>query len=161
MLKKILKYLSDAEYRFAVNSAHGLCNNMPDEEYVSKMFKYRMGSELELNNPQTFNEKLQWLKLHDRKPIYTTMVDKYAVKDYVASIIGEQYIIPTLGVWDNFDDIDFEALPNQFVLKCTHDSGGLVICKDKSKLDKIAAKKKISKSLKHNFYYYGRAMSFS
>ena len=78
------------------------------------------------------------------------------MKNYVASIIGDQYIIPTLGIWNDFDDIDFDALPDQFVLKCTHDSGGLVICKDKSQLDKIAAKKKINKSLKRNYYYHGR-----
>lgn len=90
----------------------------------------------------TFNEKLQWLKLHDRQPEYTTMVDKYEVKKYVAKMIGEQYIIPTLGVWDHFDDIDFDKLPNQFVLKCTHDLGGLVIVQDKSKLDIVAAKKR-------------------
>ena len=96
------------------------------------------------------------MKIHDRKSIYTTMVDKYAAKKYVADIIGEQYIIPTLGVWDRFEDIDFNALPNQFVLKCTHDSGGLVICKDKSNLDIAAAKEKINRSLKRNFYYSGR-----
>ena len=109
-----------------------------------------------LRNPKTFNEKLQWLKIYDRKSEYTVMVDKYAAKQYVADRIGEQYIIPTLGVWENFDDIDFESLPNQFVLKCTHDSGGLVVYKDKSKLDKAAAKEKIEKSLKRNYYWSGR-----
>lgn len=102
-----------------------------------------MRKKLNLKTPQTFNEKLQWLKIYDRKPIYTTMVDKYEVKNYVADKIGDEYIIPTLGVWDSFDEIDFDSLPDQFVLKCTHDSGGLVICKDKSKLNKEKAKKKI------------------
>ena len=87
-----------------------------------------MRKKLNLKTPQTFNEKLQWLKIYDRKPIYTTMVDKYEVKNYVADKIGDEYIIPTLGVWDSFDEIDFDSLPDQFVLKCTHDSGGLVIC---------------------------------
>ena len=118
-----VKYLTDEDYRFLVNSGKGLCDSMPDEEYLKRMFKAKMGRELDLENPQTFNEKLQWMKIHDRKSIYTTMVDKYAAKKYVADIIGEQYIIPTLGVWDRFEDIDFNALPNQFVLKCTHDSG--------------------------------------
>ena len=115
-----------------------------------------MGCNLDLENPKTFNEKLQWLKIHDRKPIYTTMVDKYEVKRYVADLIGEEYIIPTLSVWEHFDDIDFDKLPEQFVLKCTHDSGGLVICRDKNKFDKKAAKKKIEKCLKRNYYYQGR-----
>lgn len=128
----------------------------PDKTYLSLKYKYKMGCFLNLNNPQTFNEKLQWLKLYDRKPEYTTMVDKYAVKKYVADIIGEEYIIPTLGVWNHFDEIDFDKLPNKFVLKCTHDSGGLVICKDKDKLDLKVARQKIEKPLKQNYYWSGR-----
>ena len=135
---------------------HGFLNKWPDEKYIKWKFEAKMGYPLNLDNPQTFNEKLQWLKLHDRKPIYSTMVDKYEVKQYVASIIGEEYIIPTLGVWENFNEIDFNSLPDQFVLKCTHDSGGLVIVKDKAKLDIGAARKKIEKSLKTNYYYLGR-----
>ncbi len=119
-----------------------------------------MGKKLDLKDPKTFNEKLQWLKLYDRNPEYTKMVDKYEVKKYVADIIGEEYIIPTLGVWDKFEDIDFAALPDQFVLKCTHDSGGLVICRDKSKLDIEEAKKKITSSLKTNYYYQGREWQY-
>ena len=129
---------------------------LPDKIYLSLKFKYKMGHFLNLENPQTFNEKLQWLKLYNRKPEYTIMVDKHEVKKYVADIIGEEYIIPTLGVWNHFDEIDFDKLPNQFVLKCTHDSGGLVICKDKNKLDLKAAKQKIEKSLKQNYYWFGR-----
>lgn len=127
-----------------------------DKQYLRIWYLNRMGYWMNFDNPKTFNEKLQWLKLYNRKPKYTTMVDKYAVKKYVADIIGEQYIIPTLGVWDKFDDIDFDTLPDQFVLKCTHDSGGLVICKDKSKLDKKAAKAKIEKSLATDFWKLGR-----
>lgn len=156
MIGKILRYINDADYRFGVNSSHGLCNHLSDEEYLRRMFKYTMGYELSLEDPKTYNEKLQWLKIYDRKPIYTTMVDKFAVKNYVAKIIGDEYVIPTLGVWNSFDEIDFEELPEQFVLKCTHDSGGLVICKDKKILNKKAARKKITRSLKKNFYYYGR-----
>ena len=107
-------------------------------------------------NPQTYNEKLQWLKLHDRNPIYSTMVDKYEAKKYVAEIIGEECIIPTIGIWNKFEEIDFNSLPNQFVLKCTHDSGGLVICRDKTKLDIEAARKKINKSLNRNYYHMHR-----
>lgn len=111
---------------------------------------------LNLKNPKTFNEKLQWLKLYDRKPEYTQMVDKADVKDYVAGKIGKQYIIPTLGIWERFEDIDFEKLPGKFVLKTTHDSGGVVICKDKEKLDIEKAKEKLTASLKRNFYYTHR-----
>lgn len=109
-----------------------------------------------LKNPKTFNEKLQWLKLYNRNPEYTRMVDKYEVKRYVAEHIGKEYTIQTYGVWNHFDEIDFDVLPNQFVLKCTHDSGGLVICRDKEKLDMVAVKKKLEKCLKHNYYYRSR-----
>lgn len=115
-----------------------------------------MGRRLNLKCPKTFNEKLQWLKLHDRKLIYTTMVDKYKVKKYVGERIGNEYIIPTLGVWKTFDQINFDDLPNQFVLKCTHDSGGVIVCKDKSKLDLPTIRKKIEKALNRNYYYSGR-----
>lgn len=134
----------------------GVFNRMPDERYIKLIYWARMGKKLNLGNPQTFNEKLQWLKLYDRKPEYTRMVDKYEAKKYVADIIGEEYVIPTLGVWDRFEDVDFDTLPNQFVLKCTHDSGGLVICRDKSQLDLDVAKKKINRSLRTNFYLHGR-----
>ena len=127
-----------------------------DEKYLKKLFKIRMGKELNLNNPQTFSEKLQWLKIHNRKPIMTTMVDKVEVKNYVADIIGNEYIIPTLGVYNSVDEIDFDALPAQFVLKCSHDSGGLVICRDKSKLNIKTAKRKLKKALKTNYYYQNR-----
>lgn len=138
------------------NKLVSLLRFIPDEPYLRLMYRIRMGKKLNLRNPQTFNEKLQWLKLHDRNPIYTTMVDKYEAKKYVSSIIGEEYIIPTLGVWDRFEDIDFDTLPNQFVLKCTHDSGGLVICRNKTSLDIEAARKKINASLKTNFFWVGR-----
>lgn len=127
-----------------------------DKLYLKIWYHNRMGYWMDFNNPKTFNEKLQWLKLYNRKPEYTTMVDKYAVKKYVADIIGEQYIIPTLGVWEKFDDIDFDALPNQFVLKCTHDSGGLVICRDKQTLNIAEVKKKIVRCQGNDFYRLGR-----
>ena len=131
-------------------------DRLPDEACLKLKFRLRMGKKLDLKEPKTFNEKLQWLKLYDRKPEYTTMVDKAAAKEYVAEKIGRHYIIPTLGVWETFDDIDFDALPDQFVLKCTHDSGGLVICRDKNTLDREAAKNKIEKSLRNNYYLHGR-----
>ena len=127
-----------------------------DTTFLKIKYRLKVGKKLDLNNPKSYNEKLQWLKINYRRPEYTTMVDKYLAKEYVAEIIGKDYIIPTLGVWVKFEDINFEELPDQFVLKCTHDSGGLVICKDKRELDIEAAKKKINKSLKMNFYLEGR-----
>lgn len=134
----------------------GLFVKWSDEKFLKKKYYLTTGEKLDLDHPKTFNEKLQWLKLHDRKPIYTTMVDKYAAKEYVAKKVGEQYIIPTLGVYRHFDEIDFQKLPHQFVLKCTHDSGGIVIVKDKAKMDKRAARKRLENSLKRNYYYQGR-----
>lgn len=125
-----------------------------DKLYLKILFRLRMGYKLDLDNSKTFSEKLQWLKLYNRKPEYTQMVDKYAAKKYVANIIGEEYIIPTLGVWDRFEDIDFDKLPKQFVLKTTHDGGsyGIVICKDKDVIDYKAAKKTINRSLRRCSY---------
>lgn len=131
-------------------------NIIPDKLYLKIIYRKRLQKTLNLKNPKTFNEKLQWLKLYDRNPLYTKLVDKYEVKDYVANIIGKEHVIPTIGVYDSFDDINFKKLPKQFVIKCTHDSGGLVIVKDKNKLDIEKAKKKINKSLKKNYYYCGR-----
>lgn len=125
------------------------------ETYIKKVYEHRMGKKLNLNNPITYSEKLQWIKLYDHNPIYTTLVDKYKVKEFVTARIGSKYIIPTLGAWNSFDEIDFDNLPNQFVLKCTHDSGGVVICKDKQHFDKKSARKKLNRAMKHNYYYMG------
>jgi len=127
-----------------------------DKQYVKILYRSVFKHKLNLKDPRTFNEKLQWLKLYDRCPEYTKMVDKALVKDYVTKIIGKEYIIQTIGVYDKVNDIDFEKLPNQFVMKCTHDSGGLVICKDKSRLDIMAAKQKITRCLKNNYFYTWR-----
>jgi len=129
---------------------------VPDKMYISLRYRKRLGEWPDLNNPKNYNEKLQWLKLYDRNPEYTTMVDKFEAKKYIAEKVGEQYVIPTIGVWNSFDEIDFDALPNRFVLKCTHDSGGLVICRNKEELDIKAVKKKINESLRENYYWQGR-----
>lgn len=134
----------------------GLFRGMKDEKYLELLYWLVTDNKLNLENPKSYNEKIQWLKLYDRKPLYTKLVDKYEVRKYIAEEIGEEHLIPLLGVWDNFDDIDFDLLPNQFVLKCTHDSGGLVICKDKSKFNKKSARKKIKASLKRNYYFPAR-----
>lgn len=129
---------------------------LPDELYCQLNYFAHFHKFANLKSPKSYNEKINWLKLHDHNPIYTKLVDKYEVKSIIAQLIGEDYIIPTIGVWDHFDDIEFERLPNQFVLKCTHDSEGIVIVKDKTKLDLQTAKQKLENSLKQNFYYIGR-----
>lgn len=129
---------------------------LPDRFYLQHLFPLVMGYPLDLENPCTFNEKLQWLKLYNRRPEYTQMVDKYEVKKFVSDLIGEEYVIPILSVYDSVDDIDFDRLPDQFVLKCTHNSGGVVICKDKKAFDKDIAIKKLKNALKRNFFWRDR-----
>ena len=127
---------------------------IPDEIYLRLRYRLKLGRWPNLKNPKTFTEKINWLKLHNRRAEYTTMVDKYAVKDYVANIIGEEYIIPTLGVWDKPEDIDWESLPQQFVLKTTHGGGGcgVIICKDKASFDKKKAILILKNSMKSDIY---------
>ena len=127
---------------------------LPDKTYLQLLYRFKMGHRLDLNHPKTFTEKIQWLKLYNRRPEYTLMVDKYAVKKYVADIIGEKYIIPTLGVWDKPEDIDWDALPNEFVLKTTHGggSGGVVICKDKKTFDRNKAILTLRDSINSDIY---------
>lgn len=138
---------------FSFLAMRGLFNWLPDKPYLKLLYRSQMGKKLNLGDPQTLNEKLQWLKLYDRKPIYTEWVDKYEVRKHIAEAIGDEHLIPLVGgPWNSFDEIDFDALPDQFVLKCTHDSGGLVICKDKSKLDKTVVRAKIEKCMKQNYY---------
>ena len=153
MIKKFLNYLTQPK-KLVIVILSRLSSIIPDKIYLKWRYKLEMGYKLNLDNPQTFNEKLQWLKLYNRKPEYTQMVDKFAAKEYVAKIIGEEYIIPTLGVWDKFDDIDFDKLPDQFVLKTTHGGGntGVVICKYKSTFDKDLAKVRLERSLKSDIY---------
>lgn len=129
---------------------------LPDKLFISYRFYKLMGYKMNWHDPKTFNQKLQWLKIHNRNLEYTILVDKYEVKKYISNIIGRQYVIPTIGIWDKFDEINYNDLPSQFVLKCTHDSGGLVICQNKDKLDISATKKKIEQSLRNNYYWSGR-----
>jgi len=154
--EKILKFITDKDYRFIISSVKGWKKNMPDDKFLKRMYKIHTGRELDLESPKTYTEKLQWLKLYDRREIYTTMVDKYAVKEYVANKIGSQYVIPLLGVWDRAEDIDFDKLPDRFVLKPTHDSGTLIICKDKNKLDIKETVKKLERFRKRNYFAQNR-----
>lgn len=129
---------------------------LPDVTYLKWAYYLRTGKHLDLSCPKTFNEKIQWLKLHNTSEECTRSVDKYEVRSLIAEKIGEEYLIPMLGCWDSFDDIDFTNLPKQFVLKCTHDSGSVVICRDKETFDIKAAKVKLEKAMKHNFFWTGR-----
>ena len=133
-----------------------ISKQIPDELYLRIMYKGVTGKTLHLNPPVTYNEKLQWLKLHNRRPIFTQMVDKYEARKYIAEHVGEEYLIPLLGVWNSAEEIDINALPNQFVLKCTHDCEGLAVCKDKGSFDFEEAKNKLKVALSRNFYYQGR-----
>jgi len=155
-LLMVWKSIFSADYRFMTLAKMGFYNSMPDDEYLKRMYKSYFGKDLNLDVPTTFNEKLQWLKIHDRKSQYTMMVDKYESKKFIASVIGDQFVFPTIGVWEKFEDINFDTLPNQFVLKCTHDSGGLIICRDKEKFNKRVARKKINGCLRHNYFWFGR-----
>lgn len=129
---------------------------LSDEKYLKIVYFLRTGKHLNLEHPKTFNEKIQWLKLHNTSDECTRSVDKYEVRQLIADKIGEEYLIPILGCWNRFEEIDFNQLPNQFVLKCTHDSGSVVICKDKSAFDIRSAKVKLEKAMKHNFFWTGR-----
>ena len=127
-----------------------------DEKYLKFLYKLKTGKKLNLSNPTLLNEKMQWLKLNDRKDIYCQMVDKFEVKKIVSEKIGKDYIIPTFGVWENFEEIDFSKLPEKFIIKCTHDSGGNVICHSKLSFDIEKARKKINKAMKKNYFFIGR-----
>lgn len=129
---------------------------LPDRVYIHLKYWKRMRKKLNLKNPQTYTEKLQWLKLYDRNPQYSVLVDKYDVKEYVARRVGKQYIIPTLGIYDSFDEIDFDRLPDRFVIKCTHDSGGLVICRNKANLNLEETQNYIESRRNSNYYLHNR-----
>ena len=152
ILKKGLRFVFDSDYRFPILASYGVYKNMPDEEYLKKLYKSKFGKEPDFDNPKTFNEKLQWLKIYYRRPDYTMMADKYAVRPYIAEKIGEEYLVPLLGVWDSPDDINFDELPDQFVLKCNHNSGlGLCICRDKSKLNIQKVRDELRKGLAEDY----------
>lgn len=129
---------------------------LSDKEFIKFIYNEKVGCPINLSDPKTFNEKLNWLKLYDRNPVYGKWIDKYDVKELVAEKIGEQYLIPTLGVWEHFEDIDFTKLPKQFVLKCTHDSGSTMICKDKETFDFEQAREFYNKTLGRNYYHQWR-----
>ena len=155
-VQTIARMLRRPELFVQACSRKGWLNWMSDEAYLKLVYRMRMGKKLNLQAPRTFNEKLQWLKLYDRKPHYTELVDKYEVRKHITELLGEEYLIPLLGVWDSAEEIDFESLPQQFVLKCTHDSGSVIICRDKDSFDMKAARAKLTRCLKDNGYAFGR-----
>lgn len=139
---------------------YGFLNFIADKTYIKILYRLFMKQNLDLIHPRSLNEKIQWLKLYDRKEKYTKMADKFISKEYVSNIIGEKYIIPTYGVWDNFDDIDFDKLPTKFVLKCTHDCGSVIVCKDKYKFNIEFARKRIKKAMSFNYFWVGREWAY-
>lgn len=154
--KVIKDMVSDRNKRFLHLAAHGLCNWMSDEQYIKHWWNTRMDVPLNLENPVTFNEKIQWLKIHDHNPEYTSMADKYLVKEIVARKAGKEYVIPAYGGgWEHFDEIPFDILPEKFVLKCTHDSGSVIFVKDKNQIDNTV-KCRLERSLRANYYNAGR-----
>lgn len=156
-MKDVLDFFTSRKRIFKFFDNRHMLDWMNDEWYLKLAFKLKMGYPLNLKEPKTFNEKLQWLKLYNRKPQYTQMVDKYAVRKYIAETIGEEYLIPLVGgPWKTAEAIDFEALPEQFVLKCNHDSGGIVVCRDKDTLDREISRDKIDRHLKENYYLSSR-----
>lgn len=156
-LNKAAKFLVNRQARFNFLSAKGLYNHIPDEEYIKKQYKVYTGKKLNLVTPKSFNEKMQWLKLNDRKPIYTKLVDKYLVRRFVTAVLGEEFLIPLLGVWDSAEKIDFEKLPDSFVLKCNHNSGeGMCICKEKSQVDFSSVKCELNYAMGRNYWQHAR-----
>ena len=129
---------------------------MSDRTFIRFLYKGYFGHYPDLDNPKTYNEKLQWLKLNDRNPLYTQLVDKYRVRDYIKNKIGGEYLIPLLGVWDTPDQIDFSQLPDQFVLKCNHDTGSVIVCRDKAQFDEKKARDKLQRCLANGTYWYTR-----
>lgn len=157
VLLRLKRFCTNPAIRFSYLNELGLLKYMKDEDFLRRKFQLVLGRTLDLEHPKTFNEKLQWLKLYDRKPEYTMMVDKYAVREYIKEKLGEEYLIPLIGVWESPDEINFDALPDQFVLKCNHNSGlGMCICRDKSKLDIDKVRKELKKGLAQDYYLTGR-----
>ncbi len=156
MFKKITKALTKPYLVLSIILNLRLFRLLPDKIYLKIKYKLVIGKKLNLQHPITFNEKIQWLKLYDRNPIYTKLVDKYEVRKYIEDVIGEEYLIPMIGFYDSFREIDFNALPNQFVIKPNHTSGNVFICKDKSKINLNKLKKEVNRWLKRRYFWIHR-----
>ncbi|NLA85672.1 MAG: glycosyl transferase [Clostridiales bacterium] len=156
IIKTIIDLIKNPRKLVAKLGNKGFLCWLPDEQYLKLLYRAEMGKKLDLKNPKSFNEKLQWLKLYDKNPKYVRLVDKYEVRKYISEILGEEYLIPLIDVYNSVDEIDWDKLPEQFVLKCTHGSGFNIICKNKSALNIDVAKKKLKKWMKKNWYWFGR-----
>lgn len=154
--ERLFSVLEHPRRLFVWLAEHGWFRGMRDEAYLKRFYRARMGKKLHLDPPVTMNEKIQWLKLHDRNPEHARLVDKLAVRDFVSQKIGAEYLVERLGTWDDANEIDVSTLPERFVLKCTHNSGGVIVCRDKSQFDAKAAKKALNRQLKRNYYAQGR-----
>lgn len=153
IVKRKLQTVASNPRVIGVKLLYRLSPLLPDKLYLKLLFPLKVGYKLNLENPQTYNEKLQWIKLYYRKPIMSVMADKYAAKQYIENIIGDEYVVKNYGVWEHFNDIDFSTLPESFVLKTTHDQGGVVVVKDKNELDIKKAKAKLERHLKKGTYH--------
>ena len=153
MIKRIINKFLDDPRLFLISIILRIGFLLPDKIYLSLLFRLKLGHSINWNNPKSFNEKLNWLKIYERKPEYTKYVDKYDVKSLIKKVIGREYVADVLGVWNSIDEIDFEKLPDQFVLKVNHTSGGVVVVRDKRKFDFSKYKEKFNKLLKTNYYY--------
>ena len=156
IVKTLFRLMKNPQKLVRILGDKGFFNWLSDEQYLKLIYRAETGKKLNLINPKSFNEKLQWLKLYYRNPQYVKLVDKYEVRKYIAEKIGEEYIIPLIGVYNSVDEIDWDSLPEQFVLKCTHGSGCNIICKNKSELNINLAKQKLHKWMKKNWYWFGR-----
>ena len=161
ILAGLHNYISRPHGWFFFLVSRGFYDSMPDERYLRLLYRYSLNEEPDFEHPKNFNEKLNWMKLFDHNPLYTRMVDKYEVKRYVSEQIGEEHVIPLAGgPWDRVEDISLDELPEQFVLKCTHDSGSIVVCRDRATFDLEAARKKLAKSLRRNYFLMNREWAY-
>ena len=152
-MNKVIKAIKDPHYACGVIFYRLISPFVKDDEtYIKWDYYFSTRKKLNLENPRTLNEKLEWLKLNNKNPFHSVLVDKYEVRDYIKKTLGDQYLIPLLGCWNSFEEIDFDKLPNQFVIKCSHDSGSTIVCRDKKSFNFLAARKKINKCLKRDFY---------
>ena len=155
------RFLTDPAMRFNYLAKLGFYKNMPDEAYLRRIFQSELGYPLNLEDPKTFNEKMQWLKLFGFEPIYTDYADKVKAKELVEGILGRDYIIPTYAVWEKAEDIDFSKLPEQFVMKCNHTSStGIYICRNRAKLDENAVRRMMDKAMRSDYFHYRREMPY-
>jgi hypothetical protein len=160
-IKLVRILLRRPKYLFLLLGSKGWLNWISDRQYLKLAYRIAINKKLNLDAPATFNEKLQWLKLHDRNPLYSTYVDKFAVREHIRKTIGDQHLIPLLDSYESVEEIDWDRLPDRFVLKCTHATGANIICTDKRALDLKSAKAKLGKWLKNNLYWYGREWPYN